>query len=330
MLRRLQIAGSVMALVLAIGTVGYRVAGLDWLSALYQTTVTVTTVGYADLAEPYDVKAFTILMAAFGAVTYALLISVLTGAVLETQLHEIIGRRKMEGKLRTLENHIILCGFGRFGRTIADEFRRKGTPFVVLEHDPVKARDALEHGVVLIEADATEEESLTKAGIERSQGLLTTLGSDAANVYVTLTAKQMQPGIKVVALAQDERSRAKLRAAGADEIVLPYALGGQWMVQVITSPTVADFVQMATGSNSVNFYMEEQRLAARSPLCGRALKDTPIRSELGITVVAIRRADGTLVTNPPPDLQLEPEDVLVSLGDQEKLAELKQLASHGA
>ena len=102
------------------------------------------------------------------------------------------------------------------------------------------------------------------------------------------------------------------------------------MVQVITSPTVADFVQMATGSNSVNFYMEEQRLAARSPLCGRALKDTPIRRELGVTVVAVRRADGTLITNPPPDLQLEPEDVLVSLGNQEKLAELKRIASRSA
>ena len=324
--RRLRLTLLLAAIVVGAGTIGYHLAGLSWLDALYQTTVTVTTVGYSDQAEGLHIRPFTIAMAAFGAMTYALLISALTGSILETQLRDIIGRRKMEGMLRRMENHIVLCGYGRFGLKIASELARKETPFVVVEHEAAKVEAAREHGVVIIHADATEEESLTKAGIERSQGLLTTLGTDASNVYVTLTAKQMKPGLKVVALAQDESSRRKLEAAGASEVVLPYALGGQWMVQVITSPTVADFFRMATGSNQLNFYMEEQRLAARSPLCGRKLRDTPIRSELGVIVVALRRADGTMITNPPGDIQLEPEDVLVSLGQQEKLAALERMA----
>ncbi|MHC4931331.1 MAG: potassium channel family protein [Planctomycetota bacterium] len=327
LLRQLKIAFVLFLLVIMLGTVGYHTTGLSWGDSLYQTVVTVSTVGYSDLSADRGGKPFTIVMVMVGVITVAIFISLITGVVVEAQIQAFLGRRKVEGKVRRLNDHIVLCGFGRFGRTIAAELQRRGTPFVILESDPIKVESAREHGYLVLEVDATEEESLTRARVEDSIALLSTLGSDAENVYVTLSAKQMNRAIKVVAVAQDDRARAKLKAAGADEVVSPYALGANWMAQVVTSPTVADVLRMAIGANPLDFYMDEHRLAAGSPLCGKQLKDTEIRRELGVIVVAVRRAGGELITNPPSDLQLEKSDVLVSLGGREPLDRLKQVAA---
>jgi len=324
---RVKIALSLIACLTVIGTLGYRIGGLGWVDALYQTVITISTVGYNDLADSPSLRPFTIALIGFGTLTLAVLISLVTGAVVETRIRDIMGRRKVEGMVRKLSNHIVVCGFGRFGRTVALELSRKNEPFVVVESDTAKAEYAREHDYLVLLEDATEEDSMTHAGVERARCLLTTLGSDADNVYVTLTAKQMSPKIKVVAIALDERAAGKLKAAGADEVVSPYLLGGNWMAQVVTSPTVADFMKMATGANPLNFYMDEQRIGKGSTLDGLKLRDAPIRSELGVIVVAVRRADGALVTNPSPDIELGPGDVLVSLGEHEKLAELKRVAA---
>ena len=329
-LSRIKYALLLITGVVIAGTVGYRIGGMSWLDALYQTVITVSTVGYGDMAPP-AMKPFTIILIGVGTLTLAIMISIVTGAFIELSLNQIIGRRKMENKIRNLRDHIILCGFGRFGRTIASELHRKGHDFVIIETDETRSNNAIEHGYVAISADATEEESLTHARIGEAHSLLTTLGTDAANVYVTLTAKQMAPKVKVVAVAMDPHERAsdKLKAAGADDVVSPYQLGGAWMAQVVTSPTVADFMKIATGANPIDFYMDEQRIANTSSLSGRMLRETPIRSEFGVIVVAVRRGDGSLVTNPSPNLELGPGDVLVSLGQQEKLAALKQFAAGG-
>ena len=327
LLRRVGIYGLLLMLPVMVGTVGYRIAGLGWTDALYQTVITVTTVGYSDLAPAH--KGFTILMVAFGTLTLAMVVSLVTAGIVETQILNILGRRRVERQVAKLEDHLIICGFGRFGRIIAEELDHKGLPFVVVEMEPIRVKQAQELGYLAIEADATEEESLTAAGIQRSRGLLTTLGTDAANVYVSLTVKQIHPSTRVVAIAQDphERAAQKLRAAGADEVVSPYQLGGAWMAQAATSPTAADFMKMATGANPLNFYMDEQRIGEESDLCGKMIKDTPIRSDFGVIIVGVRRADGSLITNPHPDLTLAAGDVLVSLGEQESLAALQRHAA---
>jgi voltage-gated potassium channel len=323
-LRRLYQAFLLLLGVVVVGTIGYRFAGLTWTDALYQTVITVTTVGYSDLAP--ENKGFTIVLVVISTLMLAVLISVITGAFVELEIRDLIGRRKMEGKVRKLDKHYIVCGFGRFGRTIAEELTRKGVPYVVIESEPSRVAWAMEHDCLIIEADATEEETLLDAGIERSRGLLTTLGSDADNVYVTLTAKQMKRDLKVVAIALDDRAAQKLKAAGADEVVSPYRIGGNWMAQIITSPVAADFIRMATGSNPLNFYMDEQRIGEHSELKGLMLKETPIRRDFGAIVVGLRRRDGSLLTNPAPDIALEAGDTLVSLGEAEQLAALKKLA----
>ncbi len=330
LLHRLKLAILLIAVITLLGTLGYRIAGLSWMDALYQTVVTISTVGYNDLSEGLGVRFFTIIMIGVGTVSIAVLISLITGSVVENQLRDIFGRRRLEKTLRTIEDHVIICGYGRLGRTIAGELARKGIPFVVIEEDPTRADYAREHDVIAVQADATEEETLTDAGIARARGLLTTLGSDAANVYVTLTAKQMHRELKVVAIALDDGARNKLRAAGADDVVSPYVIGGTWMAQSIASPTAADFLKMATGMNPMNFYMDEQRVGARSTLRDKRLMDTPIRRDFGVIVVAVRKSDGSIKTNPSPEMELHEGDVLVSLGEREKLDALKGLAEVGA
>ena len=277
---QLGIAFLLLGVAIVVGVVGYTVAGLGWEDAIYQTMVTVTTVGYEDAARPLGVRWFTIFMLAFGTLSIAVFISLLTGVVIDARIREVIGRRKVESKVRKLTDHVILCGFGRFGRIVGAELERRGVPFVVLETDPAKATGAREHGILVIEADATEEETLTQAGLVHCKGLLTTLPTDAANVYVALIAKQIKPTLHVVALARDEPAVARLKAAGADEVVSPYRLGGTWMAQMITSPAVHHFMKIATGLNPLNFSMDEQRIEEGSALGGQLLRDTPIRSEL--------------------------------------------------
>lgn len=326
LIRQIKLAFGLIVAVVLLGTFGYRIVGLSWLDALYQTMITITTVGYSDLT-PDGARPFTIIMVAVGTLTLAVFISVITGGLVEAQLQPYFGRRKVEGKVRKLTNHVILCGFGRFGRITAAELKRRGTPFVVIEKDSDKCDVAREHGYLVIPHDATEEEALSEAGFELCQGLLSTLGTDADNVYVTLTAKQLKRSVRVVAIAQDERAKSKLEAAGADEVVSPYQLGGNWMAQAITAPAVSDFMKTATGRD---FEMGEQVLSAESSLCGLQLKETPIRSELGVTVVAVRRKGGKLEMNPSPDMRLDEGDVLVSIGAPGDLARLRALAAGGS
>lgn len=325
LVRRLEFGLLSLLAVVAVGTIGYRIGGLGWVDAVYQTMITITTVGYQDLAP--EMKPFTIGLLVFGTITIAVLISLVTGFVVETRLRDMLGRQRVEKEAKKLHGHKILCGFGRFGRTVADNLARRKSAFVAIEKDPGRAKLAREHGYVVLEADATEEESLTRAGIERASTLLTTLDTDAANVYVTLTAKQMNRSVRVIALAHAEGAAGKLKAAGAEEVVSPYQVGGNWMAQAVSSPAVADFMKIATGVNPLNYFMEEQLVGAGSALRGRELRETPIRREFGVIVLAVRRADGKLVTNPPGDLRIDSGDTLVSLGELEKLEALKQLAA---
>jgi voltage-gated potassium channel len=326
-LRRLRFVFALFAATVVGGTAGYMVlARLPFVDALYQTMIVVTTVGFQDLAFEPAVKPFTIALVAVGAVNMAIVLSVLTGSIVSAEVLSVFGRYKVERDIRKLHDHVILCGYGRFGRTIAAELKRKGTALVVIEKEPAKAASAGEDGHLLIGGDATDENTLLHAGIDRAKGLLTTLGSDADNVYVTLTAKQMKRSLLVVVSARDERSARKLQAAGADRVVSAYRLGGTRMAQAVTSPAVADFMELATGANPMNFYMEQQRIERASPLCGKTLKDSPIRRDLGVIVVALRGADGRFVTNPSPDTLLGEGDVLVSLGSDENLARLDRMA----
>jgi voltage-gated potassium channel len=317
-------------LLVPLGTIGYMlVADLSLVDALYQTMITITTVGYGDLSGSGAGRVFSIIFMTIGVGAFVVTLSAVAAVFIEERLREAIGRQRMERAIQELKDHIILCGYGRFGQITADELLAQGgVEFALLDTDRKMVELADTRGILALEADATEEESLQKAGLDRARGIITTLSSDAANVYVALTAKQLRPDVPIVTLAREANAAAKLRAAGADYVVSPYNIGARSMASHILRPHVTQFVDQLGGRSSadsaeqteIHVRMEEVAVRAGSSLVGKALKDTPLRREFGLIVVAVVKSrEGDVHYSPGPDLVVEAGDVLVCVGPEEGL-----------
>ncbi len=318
----------ILVTILAVGTAGYRVIeGWSWEDCLYMVVITLSTVGYGEVRElSPEGKAFTMLLivAGVGLVTYA--IGTITRMIVEGEIQTILGRRRTMSRIRRLKDHYIICGYGRIGSLVAQEFERRPLPFVVIERDERRVVQIPERYAVVV-GDATEEEVLVKAGIERARGLVTVLHSDADNLFVTLTARGLNPNLFILARYEEEKTEAKLLRAGADKVVSPYIIGGTRMAMAVTRPNVIDFIELATTSESLGLQMEEVLVQGGSPLVGVPLAESPIRSELGIIVVAIKRRSGHMEFNPSAQSAPEAGDQLIVIGEYEHLVRLDRLAA---
>ncbi|GAB4258693.1 MAG: potassium channel protein [Deferrisomatales bacterium] len=317
--------------ILVSGTLGYRwIEGWPWEDSLYMVVITLSTVGYGEIHElGPEGRLFTmfLVVAGVGLVTYA--VGTITRMVVEGELQTLLGRRRAMSKIRKLKDHYILCGFGRIGSLVAREFERRPLPFVIVEKDENKVVRIPERYPVVV-GDATEEEVLIQAGIERARGLVTVLHSDAENLFVTLTARDLNPDLFIIARYEEERSEAKLLRAGADKVISPYIIGGTRMAMAVLRPAVIDFIDLATQSESLGLQMEEVLLTDGSPLVGVALVDSRIRSALDIIVVAIKKKSGQMSFNPSASTVLEAEDRLIAIGEREQLRRLEAMARGGA
>jgi len=311
-----------LVLLVPVGVLGFVwIEGLSWLDAVYQTAITLSTVGYEDLVRSVPGRVFTILYMLVGVGLFFITLSLLAAAVVEGRLRQAIGRRRMEGDIAALSEHIILCGYGRLGQMTADELAGRSVPFVIVDSAVAAADLAKERGLFVLHADATEEASLERAGIQRARGVISTLDTDAANVYVALTAKEMRPDVFVVSVARDPRAESKLRAAGADRVISPYAIGAVDLARRILQPHVSEFLDRARG---VKMHMDEIAVRAGSALAHRRLRDTDLRKRFRVTVVAVVKTRAEDVSyHPDPDLELEAGDVLVAIGPPEGLRALE-------
>lgn len=315
--------------VVAFGTVGYMIfAGLDLLEALYMALITVSTVGYTDLAADASAasRLFTVVYLVLGVAVFSVTISALAAALVAGVVREALGRRRMERQIHELSGHLILCGFGNIGRITAQQIREKHVPLVVIDVDPKRVDEADEDGLLGLMADATEESTLLKAGLERASALLCTLPSDAENVYAILTAREIRPDIRIVALSRGPGAENKLRAAGANDVVSPFNIGARHMARQVLSPHVARVMSRAAGEEGgleqVGVRLEEFLIDGDSALVGQSLRDSPIRREFGVILLAVINADGDQRFNPGPDLVLEKDAVLVSVGPPDGLRKL--------
>jgi len=247
--------------------------------------------------------------------------------VVEGGLQKRLGRRRVGRMIDDLEQHFIVCGFGRIGTVIADEFTQQQIPFVLVERDPARVQEALERGMLVVEADASHEETLRKLHIERARGLVAAVGTDAENVYAVLTARVLAPHLFIVGRAETEDAERKLRRAGADRVVSPYAIGAQQMAQTALRPAVVDFVKLATQAGNLELAMEQIVVNQSSALVGTSLVTSNLRQRFGVIVVGIQRAAGKMEFNPPPDAVIQTGDQLVVLG---RPANLKELTAAGA
>ena len=244
--------------------------------------------------------------------------------LLEGEIREILGRKRLSNKIKSLKNHYIICGFGRMGSIICREMVQNKAPFVVIEASPdvVAGMDA---DFLSMQGDATQDSVLKEAGIERARGLISVLSSDANNLYAVLSARGLNANLKIVARASDEGAEQKLMRAGADSVVSPYFIGGLRIAHTLLKPAVVDFIEFATRSGNLELQMEEIEVKATSHIINRSLDECGIRKDLGIIIVAIKREEGDMEFNPTSSSMIKRGDTLVAMGETKQLKALEDL-----
>jgi voltage-gated potassium channel len=322
--RRLLVAMTLLVCVIAVGTAGYAVLeGWSWFDALYMTVTTVTTVGGGE-SHPLDVpgKWWTILVVAFGfgALTYTVLAGF--GYIIEGHLGAEFSQRRMRRRVVKMRDHFILCGFGRVGREIARDFTSEKIPFVVIDINQDSLERAAAEGFIVMHGNAADVATLQAAGIERARGLVTAVDHDADNIYVTLSARVLNPDLVIVSRANAEDAEHKLRLAGANRVISPYTIGGRRMASLATRPTAVDFVDTVLSANNGQLLLEDLTIKPGSAWIGRALVELfPDGDEA--FVLALKR-EGEMRFRPPSDTTLRADDELVAAGPPKAIRALEE------
>jgi voltage-gated potassium channel len=327
-----RLAMLMLGAVLALGTAGYvLVEGWSWWDALYMTVITVTTVGYREvqpLTLPGQIFTVALLIGGVGTVFYT--VTLVVARVVEGGLHQRWEARRRDRMIDELTSHFVVCGHGRIGRIVVDEFRRNRVPHVVIDRDADRVHQIIEEGSLAVAADASAEETLRRVGIDRARALIAVAGTDAENVYIVLSARLLRPDLFIIGRAETDDARRKLQRAGADRVISPYQLGAHHIAQTALRPAVVEFVQLATASQPLELAMEQILVEAGGGLDGHTLITANLRQRFGVIVVAIQRQGGHMEFNPAPDAAMRAGDQIVVLGSPEPLKSLEQVARTGA
>ncbi len=322
-MRRLLWGICILVAIVAIGVIGYRVIeGWTFIDALYMTIITITTVGFAEvhpLSEAGKIFSIFIIIGGVGGALYTL--TAMVQYILEGQFGITMGRRRMKAKIAKLKGHFILCGYGRVGQEIARTFSEEGASFIIIENNDERTAKAEKDGYPYLLADATSDEVLKEAGIERAKGLVAALGSDANNTFITLSARGLQPDLFIESRSSSEEAEVKLKRAGADRVISPHIIGGRRMAMLALRPAVVDFIDTVTYHPGGELQLENVDVASGSPLVGQTMGQ--VRSRVGITVLAMRKKSGKLMTNPPGKETIEDGDRLIVIGTKKRLAALE-------
>src|SRR6266849_2913339 len=303
---KIRYAMMALAAAMAFGTIGFHfVEGWSLADSLYVTVQTLTTVGYGDLPPRSGTgRFFAVAVMLIGAGGVALAVSTIVQSVVQSELVATFGQRRRTRKMSKLRQHYIVCGSGRVGSHLVRDLVRTNQDFVVIEPDQQRAAEFSQRGVNVLVSDATLEETLREARVEHARGLAACLPDDADNVYVVLTARDLNPNLRIVARAAEEQAEAKLLRAGANHVVAPTIIGGHRMAVALTKPAISEFMDSITASQ-LDLTFEQVEVEPSSTRTGRKLRDTGIRAELDIVIVSMRRADGQIVFNPSGEAAIE-------------------------
>lgn len=338
-LRALEKAVLLLTAILIIGVFGYMIIEkANFLDSLYMVIITVTTIGYGEvfpLGTGGEIFTIFIIVAGVGTVGYTLVSAV--EFMIENSLSGFMGRRKMRKEIENMLGHYILCGYGRVGQHIADDLKSAEATFVIIERDPVAAEKASDLGYLVIKADATSDETLKEAGIENARGLVSALSSDAENLYITLTARELCPHLFIVSRCDAEESEPKLRRAGADRVISPHSIGGRRMAAMLLKPTVWDYLDLVTRGQYIEFNIEnlewridDVEIQPNSYLDGKSIDEAKIYSVSGALVLAVKKRGVGFNTKPAKDTRLDPGDYIVAIGTVEQLAKMEEIATSKA
>lgn len=329
-MRHLKISVLVLLLLVSAGVSGFMtIEHWSLLDSLYMTVITLGTVGFREIHDLSSAgKIFTMCLIVVGVSVLGYIVGSLAQIMFEGQIQRVIGRKKVEKRIEALKDHYIICGFGRIGSLICKEFTSNKLPFVVVEKMPDTIEKLDEEGYLHYKGDATLDETLLKVGIKRAKGLISVVTSDTENVYITLTARGLNPDLYILARSGEEGSDIKLERAGANKVVSPYVIGGSRMAQSILRPNVVDFIEIATGREHMELQMEEISLSPDSPFAGESLLSSGFRKETGVIIIGIKKKQGAMVFNPHSHAIIEGGDTLIVLGEPDAIAKLESLVSH--
>jgi voltage-gated potassium channel len=330
-IRRLIFTTALIGAILCIGTVGFcAIEGYPAFDAFYMTLITITTVGYQEIHPLSQAgRIFNSFLIFFGVTAMLFAVGAMTQTIIELQLQDRFGKRRIKRAIMSMKDHYIVCGFGRVGRNAAFELQRAGARFIVIDRSEQRVERATQAGMTAMVADATRDESLREAGVERARGFIAALATDADNVFVILSAKTLNPGLTVVTRASEEDAEEKLRRAGADTVFSPYSMAGHRLAQALVRPHVVQLLDFASKGAGLDVRMEQVHIVSGSRLVSRNVGDVA-RAEAGVIVLALRKADGKMVFNPPAGTQIAAGDFLIVMGEQAGLRSLESLVSAGS
>lgn len=316
-----------LVLLILFGTLGFMlVEGWNFLDALFMTVTTLATVGYGEvhpLTEAGKLYAVVLILIGAGVMLYIL------GDMVELLLGINIAGRRMRHRIVKLTNHQIICGYGRTGQEVAKAFQRDNIDFVVIELNETKAQEAEARGVLILKGDASDDETLARAQIDKAAGIVCALPDDMHNTFIALTAKGLNENIDVVSRAANPGSENKLRRAGVRMIISPYVICGQRLAASVSQPLVTEFLDVVMHSDGIDLRLEQMSLKEHSQLVGHTLKDANIKQTSGAMIVAVKQS-GKLITNPSPELKFGVGDELIALGADQQLTKLAELAGNSS
>ncbi len=319
---------ALLTAVLIAGTLGFRVVeGWSWSDSFYMSLTTLTTVGYSEVnpLSP-EGRLFNSFFILAGVLVVFTSIGLLVEVAVGLELVDFFGRRRRHAMLQKLSNHYIVCGAGRVGRGVVHELMRNGATLALVDNDEQKAQWGIDQKIPTLVADASQDEALREAGIERAKGLVAVTGNDAQNVYVILTARVLNPKLLIAARASDEAAEEKLRRAGASTVFTPYTFIGHRLAQSMLRPHVMSFLDVASAlrGSDLELEIEQIRVSDKSPVAGVPLERSYIRSDYDVMVLAVIKPQGNTIFNPAGSTLIEAQDVLIALGERSRLKELEK------
>jgi voltage-gated potassium channel len=325
--RRVSLVAGLLLLTIAIGTTGFvLIDHYPLFDAFYMTLITITTVGYEEVHPLTQAgRYFNSFLILFGVSVMFFSVGAITQTVIELEFQDVFGKRRRKRMIDKLQNHFIICGYGRVGRHASYELLRSGAPFVIIDMNEERVTRAMQEGMMAFNADSTRDETLRAAGVMRAKGLVSALASDADNLFVILSAKTLNPKLTVVTRAAEEEAEEKLRRAGADTVFAPYTITGHRLAQSLLRPHVSKFLDFATQDMGLDVEIEQVQVKPGTEFASKTLREMQLRRELGVIVLAIRKPGGEMLFNPPADLEIAPGAFLIAMGQSPQLRKLEEL-----
>ncbi len=324
-LKRLRTGLTILGIITVVGVVGYMAAGWNILDAVYMVATVLSTVGLAEVREldSWQLKVFTTLLMIFGVATVFYIVGGLLQMMFEGEINKAVGMRRATREIELLRDHVIICGFGRMGEILAEQLHRENKSFVIIDRDPERVDEALSLKYLALNDNSAEEGALVRARITLAKTLVTTLPDDADNVFITLTARNLNRDIMIIARGEFQTTEKKLMQAGADRVVLPAATGALRMATLITRPSTVELIEVVSGRQISEVEVDEVTIGESGPMVGLTVRESQIRTHYGLLIVAIRQPDGAIEFNPGPETVVQTGGSVIAMGRREDLDRLR-------